>query len=305
MERNDNNDIMFWDKIGEFRYMKQNKEIAYHTHISSEHHWYEINLREIWLYRDLIMLFTKRNFILTFKQTILGPIWIFLNPFITSIIFTVVFGGIAGISTNGIPQILFYLCSNALWGFFSECVSRNSSTFVTNAAVFGKIYFPRITVPISNAISSGIRFMIQMILVFVFFVYYLMKGMVYPNWPAWLFLPLVLIQLGLMGIGVGIIVSSLTTKYRDLMIVVGFGISLWMYATPIVYPLSQLGNGVLKTILMINPVTMPVELFRYAVLGQGVVISECYVLSWLITIVVTILGMIMFTRVEKTFMDTV
>lgn len=285
--------------------MEKSRAEFYHTHISSKHRWYDLNLNEIWQYRDLIMLFTRRNFVLTFKQTILGPIWIFLNPFITSIIYTVVFGGIANISTEGVPPILFYLCSNALWGFFAECVSKNSSTFVANAPLFGKIYFPRITVPISNAISSVIRFMIQMLIALVFLMYYVIKGMVSPNWSVCLVIPLVLIQLGTLGIGVGIIISSLTTKYRDLMIVVGFGISLWMYATPIVYPLSQLEGGILKTILLMNPVTMPVEVFRYAVLGQGMVAPKYYILSWLITIVVAICGMIMFTHVEKTFMDTV
>lgn len=285
--------------------MYQNKETIYHTHISSVHRWYDINLQEIWQYRDLIILFTKRNFILTFKQTILGPIWIFLTPFITSIIFTVVFGEIAGISTDGVPQILFYLCSNALWSFFSECVNRNASTFVTNAALFGKIYFPRITVPISNALSSVIRFAIQMLMTSVFWIYYMAKGMLYPNLWAALFIPAVLIQLSVLGIGIGIIVSSLTTKYRDLMIVVGFGVSLWMYATPIVYPLSQVGEGILKTMLLINPVTVPVELFRYAVLGQGIVVPEYCVLSWIVTVIVAIFGMILFVHVEKTFMDTI
>lgn len=285
--------------------MQQNTREAYHIHISSKHTWYDINLREIWRYRDLIILFTKRNFILTFKQTILGPIWIFLNPFITSVIFTVVFGEIAGISTDGIPQILFYLCSNALWGFFSECVSKNSSTFVSNANIFGKIYFPRITVPISNAISSVIRFAIQMLMASIFWLYYIVTGAIHPNWWACLFIPIILIQLGILGIGIGIIISSLTTKYRDLLIVVGFGVSLWMYATPIVYPISQLREGWLQTVLMINPVTSPVELFRYAVLGKGVIIPGYYVLSWIFTILAVICGMILFTNVEKTFMDTV
>lgn len=277
----------------------------HHIHISSKHKWYELNLQEIWNYRDLILLFTRRNFVLTFKQTILGPIWIFLNPFITGIVYTIVFGNIAGISTDGVPQILYYLCSNALWGFFSECVSRNSGTFVANADLFGKIYFPRITVPISNAISSSIRFAIQMLMTLVFFFYYVIKGMIYPNWWACLLIPLIIIQLGILGIGIGIIISSMTTKYRDLMIVVGVGISLWMYATPIVYPLSSVSNGVLKRVLLLNPVTVPVEFFRYAMLGQGTFLVEYYILSWTITVIVAILGMLFFANVEKTFMDTV
>lgn len=285
--------------------MQKINETNYHIHISAKHKWYDLNLREVWKYRDLIILLVKRNFILTFKQTILGPIWIFLNPFITSIIFSVVFGGIVGIHTDGIPQILFYLCSNSLWSFFSECVSKNSSTFVDNANIFGKIYFPRITVPVSNAISSVIRFAIQMFMAVVFWGYYIMEGIIHPNWLACLFIPLILIQLGILGIGVGTIISSLTTKYRDLMIVVGFGISLWMYATPIVYPLSQLEEGWLKVIFMINPVTPPVEFFRYAILGQGIIVPQYYVLSVGITIIVAICSMILFTNIEKTFMDTV
>lgn len=285
--------------------MQQSEKNFYHTHITSEHCWYKLNLQEVWLYRDLIILFVKRNFILTYKQTILGPIWMFLNPFITSVMFTVVFGGIAGISTDGVPQILFYLCSNALWSFFAECVNKNSATFVSNANLFGKVYFPRIVLPISNAISSLIRFAIQMCMFLIFLFYYVVRGDVAPNWIAWLVIPFVLLQLGVLGIGVGILISSLTTKYRDLFIVVGFGVSLWMYLTPIIYPLSQAGERRMQNILMLNPVTAPIELFRYAVLGQGVILPEYYILSWIITIVVAIGGIIIFTRVERNFIDTI
>ena len=285
------------------KYNYNNKD--YHTHISSKHHWYELNLNEVWRYRDLIFLFTKRNFLLTFKQTILGPIWIFLNPFLTSVVFTLVFGRIADISTDGVPQILFYLCSNALWAFFSECISKNSATFVANANVFGKVYFPRITVPISNTISSLIRFGIQMLMVALFLIYYIVQGDVRPNWNAWFMIPLVLLQLGVLGIGIGVLISSLTTKYRDLFIVVGFGISLWMYATPVVYPLSQIGEGIIKNLVLLNPVTPAIEMFRYAILGEGTIIPQYLLISLVITIVVAFGGMIMFSRVEKTFMDTV
>ena len=202
--------------------MAQSKAASqqYYTHISSKHSWFDLNLKEVWRYRDLIILFTKRNFVLTYKQTILGPAWIFLNPFITSIIYTFVFGGIAGISTDGIPQILFYLCSNALWLFFSSCVTKNAHTFVSNAGVFGKVYFPRLTTPISNVLSSVIQFGVQMLLVCIFLAYYVITGQVSPNWGAWLLIPFVLVHLGLMGLGFGIIISSLTTKYRDLAILV-------------------------------------------------------------------------------------
>lgn len=277
----------------------------YHTHISSRHRMLDLNLKEVWQYRDLILLFTKRTFTLTYKQTILGPAWIFLNPLISSLIYAFVFGGIAGIGTDGVPQMLFYLCSNAIWIFFSSCVTKNASTFTANAGVFGKVYFPRLTVPVSNVLAAIVQFGVQMVMVLAFLAYYLIMGQVHPHWEAWLLIPLVLIHLGLLGLGFGIIISSLTTKYRDLAILVNFGVQLWMYATPIVYPMSQLGEGWMKTVLMINPVTAPVELFRYAVLGQGTIMPQYLALSWAVTLVVVIVGVMIFNRVEKTFMDTV
>lgn len=278
---------------------------TYHTHISSKHQWFDLNLREVWQYRDLITLFTRRTFVLTYKQTVLGPAWIFLNPLISSIIYAFVFGGIAGMSTDGIPQILFYLCSNAIWIFFSTSVTKNAQTFTGNANIFGKVYFPRLAVPISNVMASIIQFCVQMILVIVFLAYYVICGQVHPHWEAWLLIPVVLLHLGLFGLGCGIIISSLTTKYRDLAILVTFGIQLWMYATPIVYPMSLLGDGWMKTVLMINPVTAPVEVFRYAVLGQGTIMPHFLALSWIITLVVVVVGVMIFNKVEKTFMDTV
>lgn len=278
---------------------------TYHTHISSKHRWFDLNLKEVWKYRDLIVLFTRRSFVLTYKQTVLGPAWIFLNPLISSIIYAFVFGGIAGIGTDGVPQLLFYLCSNAIWIFFSSCVTKNAQTFTANAGVFGKVYFPRLTTPISNVLASIIQFGVQMILVMAFLAYYLVKGAVSPNWWAWLLIPVVLVHLGVMGLGFGIIISSLTTKYRDLAILVNFGVQLWMYATPIVYPLSQLGDGLMKTILLINPVTAPVEVFRYAVLGRGTIVPAYLALSWAITALVAVFGVMLFNHVEKTFMDTV
>ncbi len=277
----------------------------YHTHISSRHNWYDLNLKEVWRYKDLIVLFTKRSFQLTYKQTVLGPAWIFLNPFITSVIYTLVFGGIAGISTDGVPKILFYMSSNAIWTFFSSCVTKNAGTFTSNAHVFGKVYFPRLTVPVSNMLSSIIQFCIQMLMVGVFFVYYLIKGAVVPHWTFCFLIPFILIHLGIMGMGFGIIISSLTTKYRDLAILVTFGVQLWMYATPIVYPLSQLGNGLMRTVLLINPVTAPVEGFRYAFLGQGTIAVGYLIWSVFFTIIVAVFGVMIFNKVERTFMDTV
>lgn len=277
----------------------------YHIHISSKHKWFDLKLKEVWQYKDLIWLFTKRSFVVKYKQTVLGPAWLFLSPLITSFIYTFIFGGIAGMSTDGIPQILFYMSSNAIWTLFATSINSNASTFTANAGVFGKVYFPRLTTPISNMISAVIQFGIQMLLVVAILVYFIFTGEVSPNWLAMLYIPLILVQLGIMGMGFGIIISSMTTKYRDLSILVTFGVQLWMYATPVVYPLSTLGNGTMRTIMLINPVTAPVELFRYALLGQGVIDLLSIAWSAVFTVLVTIFGIMIFNKVERTFMDTV
>ena len=277
----------------------------YHTHISSKHKWFDLKLNEVWRYKDLIWLFTKRTFVVTYKQTVLGPAWLFINPILTSLIYTFVFGGIAGMSTDGIPQIIFYLTSTAIWTFFASCVNNNATTFTLNASVFGKVYFPRLTTPISNILSYIIQFGIQFLLVLGVLIFFVCTGEVHPNWWAFSLIPVVLLHLGMMGMGFGIIVSSLTTKYRDLTVLITFGVQLWMYATPIVYPLSQLGDGTFKTLLMINPVTIPVEIFRYAVLGQGTINYVFLAMSWVFTIIVIVFGIMVFNKVERTFMDTV
>lgn len=278
---------------------------TYHTHISAKHRWLDLNLKEVWRYRDLIFLFTKRNFVVSYKQTILGPAWIFLTPLFSSIVQAFVFGGIAGIETDGVPMLLFYLTGNAVWNYFNTCLVNNANTFTENAYVFGKVYFPRLTTPISNVFSSIIRFGIQMILVMFFMVYFLIRGEVSPNWAAWLMVPVELIHLGILGMGFGIIISSMTTKYRDLTVLVGFGVSLWMYLTPVVYPLSTLADGWMKTVLLCNPVTTSAELIRYALLGKGTLAWGFYGMSWLVTIVVALLGIMIFNKVERNFMDTV
>lgn len=266
---------------------------------------FDINLKEVWQYRDLIWIYTKRTFVLTYKQTILGPIWIFLNPFLTSLIYVFVFGGIAGIPTDGIPQMLFYLGGNAIWTFFSSSLTKTASTFTANANVFGKVYFPRLTMPISTVLSSAINFCVQMLLFLAFWVYYLVNGAISPNYLSILALPLVLLQVGALALGCGIIISSLTTKYRDLAILVTFGAQLWMYITPVVYPISTLGEGWMRTILLLNPVTCGVEAFRYMFLGQGLVEPGWWLWSTCVTVVVLLVGVVLFSRVEKTFMDTV
>lgn len=277
----------------------------YYTEITGKHKLFDLKLREVWQYRDLIMLFTKRNFTVAYKQTILGPAWLFINPILSSLIYCFIFGGIAGMGTDGIPQMMFYLSGNAVWSYFASCLTSNSSTFTSNAGVFGKVYFPRLTTPISNVLSAIIRFGIQMIMTLVFLVYYLVTGQVTPNWWAWLLIPVVLLQLGMMGMGCGIIISSMTTKYRDLSVLVSFGVSLWMYITPVIYPISQVGTGWMHRVLMLNPVTAPVELFRYALLGKGAVEPVYMLWSWIFTFGVMVFGIMVFNKVERTFMDTV
>lgn len=277
----------------------------YHTHISSKHKLLDLKLKEVWRYRDLIWLFTKRSFVVTYKQTILGPAWLFITPILTSLIYAFVFGGIAGMDTDGIPQLLFYMCGTPLWSLFSNTLTRNASTFTANAGVFGKVYFPRLTTPISVTLSAIIQFFIQAIMLVAILLFYVFTGEVSPNWEMFWVVPLVLLHLSIMGMGLGIIISSLTTKYRDLSVLVGFGAQLLMYATPVVYPLSQLDEGIMRTLVMINPVTMPMELFRYAVLGQGTIEPLYLAISVAFTILVLFVGIMIFNKVERTFMDTV
>ena len=277
----------------------------YHTHLERKNGWFDINLKEVWQYRDLIWLFTKRTFVLRYKQTILGPLWVILQPLITTLIFTLVFGGIAGISTDGVPQVLFYMAGNAVWSFFAACLNGTASTFTGNAGVFGKVYFPRLVSPISTVLSSMVNFFIQFAMFLCFWAYYLIVGEISPNYVGMLMLPVILVYLGLLGLGFGIIVSSMTTKYRDLAMLVGFGVSLWMYITPVVFPVSTLGNGGLYKLVMLNPVTCAVETFRWAFLGQGIFNPVHWGISAGVMAVVVFVGVVIFSKVEKTFMDTV
>lgn len=262
------------------------------------------NIKELWRYRDLIWLLTRRSFVVGYKQTVLGPAWILLQPLLSSCLYAAIFGGIAGIGTEGVPKLLFYLTGSGVWAFFSDCVTKNAAAFTANAAVFGKVYFPRLTVPIANVCSGAIQLMVQLGLTVLILCCYLSGGQVAPNWMAW---PLILpaaAQLGLLGLGMGTAVSALTTKYRDLQVLLRFGMQLWMYATPIVYPLSA-AEGELALLLRLNPVTAPVELIRYALLGRGTVDAGSYGLSLLLTLAVAALGMGLFSKVERTFLDTV
>lgn len=266
--------------------------------------WFDINLKELIQYKDLIVMFVKRDFKTMYKQTILGPLWIIINPLLTTLMFTVVFGNIANISTDGMPQIVFYMLGTTVWTYFSSCLTKTSSTFTANAAIFGKVYFPRLVTPISTVISGLINFGVQFLMFLGFMAYFMIKGSpIEPN--LWILItPLLLVQLAALALGFGIIISSMTTKYRDLAVLVGFGVQLWMYATPVVYPASQIG-GKLKTLMMLNPVSPIVESFRYAFLGSGSIPWNYLGISVVTTLVVLFAGVVLFSRVEKTFMDTV
>lgn len=266
--------------------------------------WFDINLKELIQYKDLIVMFVKRDFKTMYKQTILGPLWIIINPLLTTLMFTVVFGNIANISTDGMPQIVFYMLGTTVWTYFSSCLTKTSSTFTGNAAIFGKVYFPRLVTPISTVISGLINFGVQFLMFLGFMAYFMIKGSpIEPN--LWILItPLLLVQLAALALGFGIIISSMTTKYRDLAVLVGFGVQLWMYATPVVYPASQIG-GKLKTLMMLNPVSPIVESFRYAFLGSGSIPWNYLGISVVTTLVVLFAGVVLFSRVEKTFMDTV
>ena len=272
--------------------------------------WFDIDLKELWQYRDLVVMFVKRSFATLYKQTILGPAWILINPLLTTVIFTVVFGGIAGLAESGVPSFLFYMAGNAIWSFFASCITGTANTFVTNAGLFGKVYFPRLTMPISQVVISFINLIIQMVMFFVFWVWFYFFGQEYGTvqMNLWvLALPAVLLLVMVMGLGVGIIVSSLTTKYRDLAIVVSFGVQLWMYATPVVYSMSEFaGNSPRLPMLMrLNPMTEPVQVFRYALLGCGEISPAWLLYSAVVALVTLAAGVVLFSRVEKTFMDTV
>lgn len=267
----------------------------------------DLRLKEIWQYKDLIFMFLKRNFNSAYKQTVLGPLWFLITPLLSSSMHTLVFGKIANISTDGVPQFLFYLCSNAGWSYFSGCLTSTAGTFTGNAGLFGKVYFPRLVSPITSVIYGLLSFSVQLLLVAVAMVIFAYRGtVIIPN-SSIILLPLLVIQMALLGLGVGIIISSITTKYRDLSILVGFGMQLWMYATPVVYPVSQVVslNGMLEKLIMLNPVSPIINNFRYVVLGSGRFEWYYWGISWIVTAVVLFVGLIIFNRIEKTFMDTV
>ena len=267
---------------------------------------WSVDFKEIWRYRDLIALFVKRNIVIQYKQTILGPLWYIIQPVLTVIMNMVVFGGIAGMSTDGVPQILFYLAGNVCWFYFSDCLNQTSKTFTDNQAMFGKVYFPRMVVPISTVLSNLLRFGIQIGLFVVLYLYYFFYAgtSVSPNSYLLLF-PVFIILLAGLGLGFGILVSSMTTKYRDLTILFTFIVQLWMYATPIVYPLSMVPEGKLRMLILANPMTPVIEAFKYATLGQGYFSWEALGYSFAFMTVLLVVGIVVFNKVQRSFMDTV
>ena len=266
---------------------------------------WHIDLGEIWHYRDLIELFVRRNIVVQYKQTVLGPLWYLIQPILTVIMNMVVFGNIAKMSTDGMPQALFYMAGNICWFYFSNCLNQSSNTFIANQNMFGKVYFPRLVVPIAVVISNLLRFVIQVGLFVVLYLYFFVAGApIAPNWTI-LLTPLLVMMLAGLGLGFGILISSLTTKYRDFTILFTFVVQLWMYATPIVYPLSMVEEGPLRTLIMANPMTSIIEAFKYATLGQGYFSWFALGYSFLFMSVLLLFSVAIFNKVQRNFMDTV
>ena len=277
------------------------------TSITTDKKLLSIDLHEVWQYRDLLTMYVKRDIITFYKQTILGPLWFIIQPLFTTIMFMFVFGGIAGISTDGIPQAVFYLAGLVCWNYFQDCLSKCSDTFNANQAIFGKVYFPRLVVPLSIVISNLIKMTIQFALFLVVYIYYFASGVDFHINATICLVPLLIMMLGGLGLGFGMIISSMTTKYRDLRFLITFGVQLWMYATPVIYPLSVMKETYPKYIwvLVANPLTAILETFKYAFTGVGV-FSWLYLgYSFAFTIIILTLGIIIFNRVQRSFMDVI
>ncbi len=276
------------------------------TEIKPKNGLLAIDFKEIWQYRDLCTLFVKRDIITQYKQTVLGPLWYLIQPLMTTVMYMVVFGGIAKISTDGLPQPLFYLAGICFWQYFSDCLTKTSNTFVNNASIFGKVYFPRLITPLSTVISNLVRFIIQFGLFFVVYLYYVVftDVTIQTNWCA-LLLPVLVVMLAGLALGFGILFSSMTTKYRDLQLLLSFFVSLWMYATPVIYPLSTITNPQLRLIMSLNPLTALVEAFKYGMLGVGEFSWTMLGYSFGFMVILLAIGIIVFNKVQRSFMDTV
>ena len=260
--------------------------------------WFDIRFAELWQYRDLLTLFVRRDFVSVYKQTILGPLWYFIQPLLTTLIYTIIFNKIAHISTDGNPAVLFFMANSVAWNYFAGCINKTSNTFITNAAIFGKVYFPRLTVPLSVVISNLITFTIQLIMFLFFLLYYYFQGQeIHPNIYI-LITPFLIIIMAILGLGIGLIVSSLTNKYRDLQFLIQFGVQLLMYATPVIYPLSFI-PAKYKIYVLCNPMTPIIETFRYAFLGSGIFSLNQILYSAFCSVVIFFIGILLFNRTEK------
>jgi len=272
--------------------------------ISAQHNLLNIPFSEIWRYRDLLLLMVRRDFVALYKQTILGPLWFLIQPILTTIVFTIIFGNIAKISTDGLPHVLFYMSGITCWNYFAECLTKTSETFTANASIFGKVYFPRIIMPLSIVVSGLLKFAIQFLLFGSFILWFYATGTSVHITPAIFLFPLLVLIMGMLSLGLGMIISSLTTKYRDLRFLLQFGIQLMMYATPIIYPVSSVPEKY-HWLIFSNPMTAIVEAFRYGFLGSGALNITTLIYSGVVSIFILAIGTIIFNRVEKTFMDTV
>jgi lipopolysaccharide transport system permease protein len=283
----------------------QEKEEYWDLVIKPKNNWYHVDLVAIWRYRDLLMLLVRRDFVSVYKQTILGPIWFFIQPILTTLTFTVIFGNLAKVSTDGIPPILFYTAGTILWNYFSECLSRTSGTFTANASVFGKVYFPRLVVPISVLISNLVKLVIQFALFIIIWLYYYSQtNHIQPNWMYLPLLPILILLMAGLGLGFGIFISSLTTKYRDFTFLISFGVQLMMYASPVVYPISIVPEKY-KILILLNPVSSIIEAFKFIFIGQGYFSWNAIGYSALFMVLLLMISVIIFNKVERTFMDTV
>ena len=287
----------------------QKERERWDTIIRPKKGWFDIDFKGLIHYRDLIWLMVKRYFTIMYRQTILGPAWIVIQPLLTTLIFTVVFGNLAGLPTDGMPKFLFYMAGNIMWHYFSSCLTTTSNTFLQNRNLFGKVYFPRLCMPISTVFSEMINFFVQFAMFLIFVAFYALQPepVVHPNWRLILLTPLMLLQLGMLGLGFGIIVSALTTRYRDLAMLVSFGVQLWMYATPVTYSSSMIAEKFpnLLGVYMLNPITPIIELFRAAYLGAAEYSLKYNAVSMAMTLVVLLIGVVLFSHTEKTFMDTI
>ena len=284
---NSKKEVETWDKI-----------------ITAKHNLFNLNLKDVYRYKDLIRMFIKRDFVIQYKQTVLGPLWYLIQPIISSIMYMFIFGRLANIGTDGIPFLLFYYSGNMLWMYFTSCLLTTSAVFTTNQSVFSKVFFPRLVVPVSTLFGQMIKLGIQFVLLLFFYAYYFFKGVI-PN-PSFFMLlsPFVVLWIGMLGIGLGLIISSLTTKYRDLNVLLNFGIQLMMYATPVVYPLSEISEK-FRFLLFINPMSAPMELFRIIFFRAGSLPVEMLFSSLLVTLGILFLGLILFSKNEKVFVDVI